>query len=101
MKRAPLFVITVHNYCVMQDLYEVAYAFCPDFNMDAFNLYIMIPRQFVPFTDTCIGDSNFGLSPVFVIEEGTETVPFLSDEVCIAHYMYTCIKSKICKPMME
>ena len=64
----------------MQDLYEVAYAFSPDFNVDAFNLYIMIPRQFVPCTDTCIGDLNLGQSPVFVIEESVDTVPFLSSK---------------------
>ena len=66
--------------CILQDLYEIAYAFSPDFNMDAFSLYVMIPRQFVPCTDTCIGELNFGLSPVFVIEEGTDVVSFLSSK---------------------
>lgn len=74
----------IHFTFVVQDLYEIAYAFSADFSMDAFNLYVMIPRRFVPCTDTCIGDLNFGLSPVFVIEEGSDMVPFLSsnhDEV--------------------
>ena len=64
----------------MQDIYEVAYAFGPDFNMVTFSVYIMIPRQFVPCTDTHIGDLNFGVSPILVIEEGMDTVPFLSSK---------------------
>lgn len=95
------FVYNIHdeqmfmNYCVMQDLYEIAYAFSADFNMDAFNLYVMIPRQFVPCTNTCIGDLNFGQSSVFVIEEGSDVVPFLSskqDEV--TQYPHACTQER-------
>lgn len=40
----------------------------------------MIPRQFVPCSNTCIRNLNLGVSPTFVIEESTDVVPFLSSE---------------------
>ena len=61
----------------MQDLYEIAYAFSPDFRVDAFDLHIMIPRQLVQYTSTSLGELNLGLSPVFVIEEGSDRIPIL------------------------
>ena len=62
----------------MQDLYEVAYAFNPNCNMVAFSVYVMIPRQFIPCTGTLISEMKVGQSPVLVVEEGGDLLPFLA-----------------------
>lgn len=68
-------------YCdslIMQDLYEVAYAFNTNCNMVAYCVYVMIPRQFVPCTGTFVRDLKIGQSPVLVVEEGGDVLPFLA-----------------------
>ena len=59
-----------------QDLYEVAYAFNPSWDMDAYVVYVMIPHQFVLYTGACISDLNLGLSPFLVVEQGGDVLPF-------------------------
>ena len=48
--------------------------------MVAYRLYMMIPRQFVAYTDKCISDLNLGSFPVPVVEEGANVLPFPSHD---------------------
>ena len=77
-KSQQLWLSIIITSLIMQDLYEVAYAFNPNYNMVAYCVYVMIPRQFLPCTGTLISDLEVGQSSVLVVEEGGDVLPFLA-----------------------